>query len=203
MRRVQVVLALVLVIGFAVGVAACGTPAAEEPVAEVEQPTVEVVVEQPTVAPPVEPTEEPTEEMAAETVLTALEADGRFSTLLGLLASAGLTETLSAEGPFTVLAPTNDAFAALPEGTLEALDPGEVQALLLKHVLAQRLMAADLPALADTEVEASDGGMLLITIEGDEVMFGKAIVVEPDVEGGNGVIHVIDAVLMDEEEATE
>lgn len=129
---------------------------------------------------------------------TAVEA-GSFTILVAAVEAAGLVETLKSEGPFTVFAPTDDAFAALPEGTVETLllpeNKDQLVAILTYHVVAGKVMSADLTneMMAPT-VQGSD---LTIMTEGGVTVNG-ANVVTADIEASNGVIHVIDAVLMPE-----
>jgi uncharacterized surface protein with fasciclin (FAS1) repeats len=129
--------------------------------------------------------------------------DGRFSTLVTALQAAELVETLEGEGPYTVFAPTDDAFAKLPEGTLESLlnDIPTLKNILLYHVVPGSVMAADAVKLesADTAL----GKSVSIKVEGDKVMVNDAQVIITDIEASNGVIHVIDAVILppSEEEA--
>ncbi len=120
-----------------------------------------------------------------------------FSTLVAAVTAAGLVDTLKGDGPFTVFAPTNEAFAALPEGTVENLlrpeNKDQLTAVLTYHVVPGKVMSGDL----------SDG-MTAMTVQGGEVTIGTtggvtvdgANVVQADVEASNGVIHVIDAVIM-------
>lgn len=125
---------------------------------------------------------------------TAVEA-GTFNTLVAAVTAAGLVDTLKGEGPFTVFAPTDEAFAALPEGTVEALlnDIPALTAILTYHVVAGKVMSTDL----------SDG-MMAATVNGAEIKIGTmggvkindANVVTADIETSNGVIHVIDAVIL-------
>ncbi len=125
---------------------------------------------------------------------TAVDA-GNFTTLVAAVEAAGLVETLKGEGPFTVFAPTDEAFAALPEGTVEALleDTEALTQILTYHVVPGAVMSGDL----------SDG-MMAETVEGSSVTIGTeggvtvdgANVVAADIEASNGVIHVIDAVIM-------
>jgi uncharacterized surface protein with fasciclin (FAS1) repeats len=125
----------------------------------------------------------------------AVEA-GTFTTLVTAVQAADLVDTLKSEGPFTVFAPTDDAFAALPEGTIEALleDIPTLTDILLYHVVAGEVTAADVVGLESaTTVQ---GGDLAITVEGDTVKIGDATVVVTDIEASNGIIHVIDAVLI-------
>ncbi len=133
----------------------------------------------------------------ADIVDTAV-ADGRFTTLAAALGAAELIDTLKGEGPFTVFAPTDDAFAALPEGTVESLLlPENKQALtdiLLYHVVAGKVMAEDVVTL--TEAETVLGQNVTITVEDGKVFINEAEVIITDIETSNGVIHVIDAVIL-------
>jgi len=127
---------------------------------------------------------------------TAVDA-GSFTTLAAALGSAGLVETLKGEGPFTVFAPTDEAFAALPEGTVEDLlkpeNKDKLAAILTYHVVAGKVMSTDLSdGMMAPTVEGSD---VTITTEGG-VMVNDATVTTADIEASNGVIHVIDTVLM-------
>lgn len=147
------------------------------------------------------PTEAPAEEDAgamADIVDTAVAA-GNFETLVAAVTAAGLVDTLKGEGPFTVFAPSDSAFAALPEGTVEGLlaDPeGALTDVLLYHVVAGKVMAADVVGLDGEMVETVGGGMLEVTVDGDSVMINGIHVVATDIETSNGVIHVIDGVLI-------
>jgi transforming growth factor-beta-induced protein len=145
-----------------------------------------------------EPTKEPmpTPTEAPKSIVAIAVADGRFTTLVTALKAAGLVETLQGEGPFTVFAPTDEAFARLPAGTVEALlnDPEQLKALLLYHVVAGKVMAADARML--TEAETVNGEKVKITAQGEMLKVNDSQVVLPDIEGSNGVIHVIDAVLL-------
>lgn len=125
---------------------------------------------------------------------TAVDA-GTFTTLVAAVEAAGLVETLKGEGPFTVFAPTDEAFAALPEGTVEGLlaDPEALAAILTYHVIAGKVMSTDLT----NEMMAAtvNGADVTIMTEGG-VMVNDANVVTADIEASNGVIHVIDKVIM-------
>ena len=149
--------------------------------------------------------DEMAEEMPKTIVDIAVE-DGRFTTLVTALTEAELVETLQGEGPFTVFAPTDDAFAALPEGTIEALlaDIPALTDILLYHVVAGKVMAADVVELdAATTVQGQD---VAISTDMGKVMVNKAEVIITDIEASNGVIHVIDAVILppgDDEMAEE
>jgi uncharacterized surface protein with fasciclin (FAS1) repeats len=130
---------------------------------------------------------------------TAVEA-GQFQTLVAAVEAAGLVETLKGEGPFTVFAPTDEAFAALPEGTVESLlepeNQEQLQAILTYHVVAGKIMAEDaMGADSATTVQGQD--LTITTLDG-QVMIDDATVIQADIEASNGVIHVIDSVLMPE-----
>ncbi len=125
---------------------------------------------------------------------TAVEA-GNFTTLVAAVEAAGLVETLKGEGPFTVFAPTDEAFAALPDGTVEGLleDPEALAAILTYHVVPGKVMSTDLSDnMMATTVNGAD---VTIMTEGGVTVDG-ANVVTPDIEASNGVIHVIDAVIL-------
>ena len=143
-----------------------------------------------------EPTEAPTEAEGPGTIVDIAVADGRFEMLVAALGAADLVDALAGEGPFTVFAPTDDAFAALPEGTVEALldDIPALTAILLYHVVSGDVKAADVVTLESAET--LQGGSLSITVEGDVVRINGAQVVIADIEASNGTIHVIDAVLL-------
>ncbi len=134
-------------------------------------------------------------------VETAQEA-GNFETLLTAAETAGLVETLSGEGPFTVFAPTDEAFSALPEGTVDELlmeeNRDRLTSILTYHVVSSEAMAADLSD--GQELETVNGEMLEVSIDGDTVMIGDATVTQADIAASNGVIHVIDSVMMPPEE---
>jgi transforming growth factor-beta-induced protein len=150
-----------------------------------------------------EPTAAPTEApMEPQTIVDIAVADGRFTTLVAAVQAAGLAETLSGEGPFTVFAPTDDAFAALPEGTLDSLllpeSKQQLTDILLYHVVPGSVMAADVAGLdgktADTALEGKQIG---IKVDMGSVYLNENVkVIITDIEASNGVIHVIDAVLL-------
>jgi len=127
---------------------------------------------------------------------TAVDA-GSFTTLAAALGAAGLVETLKGEGPFTVFAPTDDAFAALPEGTVENLllpeNKDQLISILTYHVVPGKVMSTDLTnGMTATTVQGSD---VTIMTEGG-VMVNDATVTTADIEASNGVIHVIDKVIL-------
>jgi uncharacterized surface protein with fasciclin (FAS1) repeats len=125
---------------------------------------------------------------------TAIAA-GSFTTLVKAVQAAGLVDTLKGPGPFTVFAPTDEAFAKLPPGTLDKLlaNPDQLKAVLTYHVVAGKVMAADVKT---GRVATVQGSSAMLTVMGGGVMIDKANVVKTDIVCSNGVIHVIDAVIM-------
>ena len=143
-------------------------------------------------------------EAEADIVDTAIAAGG-FETLVAAVQAAGLEETLRGEGPFTVFAPTDDAFAALPEGTVEALleDPtGDLASILTYHVVAGEVLAADVGGLDGQAVETVNGATFTVNVGDDgsvtltDATGNEVGVVQTDITTSNGVIHVIDGVLL-------
>lgn len=134
---------------------------------------------------------------AADIVDTAIAA-GQFSTLVAAVQAAGLVETLKGDGPFTVFAPTDEAFAALPAGTVEELlkpeNKDQLIAILTYHVVPGKVMAADI-AGKSLQVASVQGSNLSVEAM-DGVKIDNANVVMADIEASNGVIHVIDAVVL-------
>jgi transforming growth factor-beta-induced protein len=141
-------------------------------------------------APIVEPSPEP------QTIVDVAVADGRFTTLAAALQAANLVDTLKGEGPFTVFAPTDDAFAQLPAGTVEALlaDIPALTNILLYHVVPGKVLAADVVKL--TSAETANSIPVQIKVVDGEVFVNSSKVVITDVEASNGVIHVIDSVIL-------
>ncbi len=188
MKRFSIVTLFVLLIASLV-LAACA-PAATPLPTEPPAPT----------ATPVPPTEAP---MPKDIVDTAV-ADGRFTTLVAAVQAAGLVDTLKGAGPFTVFAPTDDAFAKLPAGTVEdLLKPENLETLknvLLYHVIPGKVMAADAVALdGQSAGTALADNALNISVKDGKVYLNENVqVVITDIETANGVIHVIDAVLLPE-----
>jgi len=135
---------------------------------------------------------------AADIVDTAVEA-GSFETLVAAVQAAELVETLKGEGPFTVFAPTDAAFAKLPDGTVENLlkpeNKEQLVAVLTYHVVPGKVMSAD---IAGKELDAASvqGQEIPINATGSDVMVGEARVTQADIETDNGVIHVIDTVIL-------
>jgi uncharacterized surface protein with fasciclin (FAS1) repeats len=134
----------------------------------------------------------------ADIVDTAVKA-GQFNTLVAAVQAAGLVETLKGEGPFTVFAPTDDAFAALPEGTVATLlkpeNKDQLVAVLTYHVVPAKVMASDVAA---GEVPTVNGQTATVEVSDAGVTIGGANVVKTDVVASNGVIHVIDQVILPE-----
>jgi uncharacterized surface protein with fasciclin (FAS1) repeats len=181
----------ILLLTLALTACGAGAPAAQAPgdsaatasTAVLADPTVAAVVNDPVAA--------------ADTIVAAAADDPRFTTLVTLLETSGLNSTLAGPGPFTVFAPTNDAFMALPPDMLTTLaqNPALLEDLLLYHVVDGVILSTDIKATtnattvsgASLNVDASNG---VVTINDD------AQVVTPDIEVGNGVIHAIDTVLL-------
>lgn len=186
-----------LLIGSACAVQACAgekknnTENAEEATTEVTTLEVEETVEVPT-------------------IVGVAAGNENFSTLVAAVKAAGLVDTLNGDGPFTVFAPTNDAFGKLPEGTVEGLLKPEsketLTAVLTYHVVAGSFKAADVvKAIQDNDgafaITTVQGATLTASLEGDSVVLtdakgGKSTVVLTDVDASNGVIHAIDTVVM-------
>ena len=132
--------------------------------------------------------------VSKDIVDTAVAA-GEFETLVAAVKAAGLVETLKSDGPFTLFAPTDEAFGKLPKGTIKALlaDPDRLAAILKYHLISGRVMAADVVKLSSAKTAL--GQSLKIQTAGG-VMIGNANVLKTDIETSNGVIHVIDTVLI-------
>ena len=130
----------------------------------------------------------------AKDIVDTAVAAGSFKTLATALGAAGLVDTLKGKGPFTVFAPTDEAFAKIPKADLDALlkDKAKLTAVLTYHVVAGKVMAADVKA---GKVKTVQGSELTVTTSGG-VMVDKAKVVKTDIVADNGVIHVIDTVIM-------
>ena len=130
-------------------------------------------------------------------IVAVASSNPDFETLVAAVAAAGLVETLQGPGPFTVFAPTDDAFAALPEGVLDKLllpeNKDVLVSILTYHVVAGKVMAADVAA---GDVPTVEGSTIAVTVEGGVMLNGSANVVATDVAASNGVIHVIDAVIL-------
>ena len=137
-----------------------------------------------------------TEETTVGTILDVASGAGNFSTLVAAVTAADLVETLSGEGPFTVFAPTDEAFAALPAGVLDALLLPENKETLVKiltyHVVSGKVMAAD---VTDGDVATVEGSTVALSTANGVTVNGAAVV-SADVPASNGVIHAIDAVIL-------
>jgi uncharacterized surface protein with fasciclin (FAS1) repeats len=131
---------------------------------------------------------------AADIVDTAVAA-GSFKTLVTAVQAAGLVDTLKGKGPFTVFAPTDEAFAKIPKADLDALlkDKAKLTAVLTYHVLPGAVMAKD---VKPGKVKTVQGSEITVTASGGAVMVDKAKVIKTDIVADNGVIHVIDSVIM-------
>ncbi|NIQ98630.1 MAG: fasciclin domain-containing protein [Gemmatimonadales bacterium] len=183
--RIGALAAVSLLLLSALSLAGC---AREEPV-EVSRPI-----------PPPEPAEAPEPVETPKDIVDTAIAAGSFQTLVKAVQAAGLVDTLKGEGPFTVFAPTDEAFAKLPAGTLDDLlkpeNKEKLTAILTYHVVPDKMMAADVAALdSATTVNGKD---ITITADEEGVTVDGARVVQTDIECSNGVIHVIDSVMMPE-----
>ena len=138
-----------------------------------------------------------THAQGSDIVATAVAA-GQFKTLAAALQAAGLVDTLKGAGPFTVFAPTDEAFAKLPKGTVEELlkpeNKAKLTSILTYHVVPGKVMAADVAKVK--EAKTVQGGSLKVSSMGGQVMVDTAHVAKTDIAASNGVIHVIDSVLM-------
>ena len=142
----------------------------------------------------------PTTARAADsTVVAVASGNPDFSTLVAAVKAAGLVDTLNGQGPFTIFAPTNAAFEKLPAGTLDDLlkpeNKEKLTAILTYHVVPGKVMAAD---VATGKVKTVQGGELDVKVEDGSVTVNGAKVVQTDIVGSNGVIHVIDSVVLPE-----
>ena len=137
---------------------------------------------------------------AEQDIVDTAVGAGQFKTLAAALQAAGLVDTLKGEGPFTVLAPTDTAFAKLPAGTIEDLlkpeNKAKLTAILTYHVLPGKAMATDVIRLNGKSVKTVQGSQAQITVDGGAVRINDAKVIKTDVSCTNGVIHVIDTVLL-------
>jgi len=154
---------------------------------------------EPTTTPTPTSTPVPAQEESAEVAKTIVDIaveDGRFETLVTALQAAGLVDTLAGDGPFTVFAPTDDAFDALPEGMVASLleDIPSLTEVLTYHVVAGEVMAADVVGL--TSATTLQGNDLQVEVMNGMVMIDDANVLITDIIGSNGVIHVIDKVVL-------
>ena len=135
---------------------------------------------------------------APKDIVDTAVAAGSFKTLVAAVQAAGLVETLKGKGPFTVFAPTDEAFAKLPAGTVESLlkpeNKDKLIAVLTYHVVPGKVLASDVVGLK--EAKTVQGGKVKIAVIGDKVKIDDATVVKTDIVTSNGVIHVIDSVIL-------
>ncbi len=191
MRKVSL-LSMMLIVALFV-VACAPMPAAEPTKAPAAAaPATAVPAPEPTKAPAATAAPAP----AAKDIVDTAVADGRFKTLVAAAQAAGLVDTLKGKGPFTVFAPSDDAFAKLPAGTVDGLlkDPAKLKDILLYHVVAGNVMAADAAKL--TSANTVQGQPIAIKVDGNKVMINDALVTIADIKTSNGVIHVIDKVIL-------
>lgn len=151
-------------------------------------------------------TEEIVENAVKDIVDTAVGA-GSFETLAAALGAADLVDTMKSEGPFTVFAPTDDAFAKLPEGTVDDLlkpeNKDKLAGILKYHVVSGKVMASDVATMDGKKVATVNGAEATIKVDDDGVMVDGAKVVTTDIECSNGVIHVLDSVILPAEDAED
>ena len=203
MRKSQKFIALGAVVTLGLFATACGSDSDD---AATEEATTETVVEE---AVTEDTATDSTDAAAPQTIVDIAAGNPDFSTLVSLVTAAGLVETLSGEGPFTVLAPTNAAFEALAEKmgvTIEELGAtltGDVELLktvLTSHVIAGKVMAADTAALNGMEADLVSGEKAKVVSADGVVSFtigtSTATVATPDIEAANGVIHIVDMPLL-------
>ncbi len=139
-------------------------------------------------------------ETAGKTIVEIAAGAEDFSTLVAAVKATELVDVLSSKGPFTVFAPTNEAFAKLPKGTVESLlkpeNKDKLIAVLKYHVVPGKVMAKDVVKV--DSAKTAQGSSVTVTVEGKTVKVDNAKVVKTDIEASNGVIHVIDTVIIPE-----
>jgi len=207
MRKTQKFIALAAVASLGVFATACGSDS--DDAATDEAVTEETVAEEVMTEDTAAATEEEAGAEAPQTIVDIAAGNPDFSTLVSLVTTAGLAETLAGEGPFTVLAPTNAGFEALAEKmgvTIEELSAtltGDVELLktvLTSHVIAGKVLAADTAALNGLEADLVSGEKAKVVSADGVVSFtigtSTATVVTPDIEAANGVIHIVDMPLL-------
>lgn len=140
----------------------------------------------------------------ANDIVAVAVGAGQFNTLVAAVKAAGLVETLQGKGPFTVFAPSDAAFAKLPKGTVEALlaDKDKLTAILTYHVVAGKVMAGDIVKMGGASPATVNGAPVRVTLRDGAVYVDGAKVVTADVGASNGVIHIIDSVIMPPAPAT-
>ncbi|MGL5081470.1 MAG: fasciclin domain-containing protein [Microcoleaceae cyanobacterium] len=211
MKKAMKGLLVLAALGSVSVLAACNQPTAQnnpgetatEQVTEAPASTETPVTESPATSAAADGTTDtsatPASSEQAQTIVEIASGDSTFSTLVTALKAAELTEVLSGEGPYTVFAPTDEAFAALPEGTVENLLKPENKDQLIKilkyHVVPAKVMAADVQA---GTVESVEGTPLEIQVDETTkaVKVNDATVIKTDIVGSNGVIHAVDAVIL-------
>lgn len=131
-----------------------------------------------------------------QAIVSVAKENGDFKTLITALNATNLTDTLNGEGTFTVFAPTDEAFAALPNGTIDSLlkNPSKLKMILLYHVAGQRLMAKDVVNM--TSINTLEGQKLPVNVTKQGVYVGNALITKTDINASNGVIHAINKVLI-------
>lgn len=203
MRKSQKLIALGAVATLGLFATACGSDSDD---AATDEATTETVVEEVMTE---DTATDATDAPAAQTIVDVAAGNPDFSTLVSLVTTAGLVETLSGEGPFTVLAPTNAAFEALAEklgqtmdelSTTLTTDVELLKKVLTSHVIAGKVMAADTAALNGMEADLVSGEKAKVVSADGVVSFtigtSTATVTTPDVEASNGVIHIVDMPLL-------
>jgi uncharacterized surface protein with fasciclin (FAS1) repeats len=179
-------------LGVMTAIAGCETPTTTT---TTESPA--TVTESPVTSPSVSPTVSPTTGAASGTLAEVLANDSSYSTLRQAVQAAGLESTLSGTSPVTVFAPNNEAFAALPQGTLDRLllpeNKAQLQKVLSYHVVPGSITSAD---IRPGEVNTAEGQAVTIASSGSGVTVNDATVSQPDITASNGVIHGIDKVLL-------
>lgn len=203
MRKSQKLIALGAVATLGLFATACGSDSDD---AATDEATTETVVEEVVTE---DTATDATDAPAAQTIVDVAAGNPDFSTLVSLVTTAGLVETLSGEGPFTVLAPTNAAFEALAEklgqtmdelSTTLTTDVELLKKVLTSHVIAGKVMAADTAALNGMEADLVSGEKAKVVSADGVVSFtigtSTATVTTPDVEASNGVIHIVDMPLL-------
>lgn len=136
--------------------------------------------------------------MSTQNIVQVASSNPDFSTLVKAVGAADLVSTLEGAGPFTVFAPTNEAFAKIPKADLDALlaDKAKLAKVLTYHVVSGKVMAADVMKMNDKTAKSVEGSDLKVTIAGQDVHVSGAKVIKTDVAASNGVIHAIDTVMM-------
>ncbi len=183
---------------FSLAISACSAAASPAPATPAPATAAPATAAPATAAPSAAAeTAAPSDAMATGDIVETATAAGSFKTLLTAATAAGLVDTLKGAGPFTVFAPTDDAFAALPAGTLDGLlkDPEALKKILLYHVVSGKVMADQVVGM--TSADTVEGQPIKITVKDGTVYLNDTVkVVTTDIPASNGVIHVIDAVLL-------